>query len=55
MVVAGMFFAAFTLPQVFQYASVLPAAVLAPRIALISVGYTLLSSAPGDTGHAMNR
>ncbi|MCT8329199.1 AMP-binding protein [Albidovulum sediminis] len=43
LVVAGMSFAAFTLPQVFQFASVAPIAVLAVRIALITFGFTLLN------------
>lgn len=42
MVVAGISFAAFTLPQVLWSASVVPIAVLAIRIALITVGFTLL-------------
>lgn len=43
MAVAGMSFAAFTLPQVLQFASVVPIAVLAIRIAVITVGLELLT------------
>jgi acyl-CoA synthetase (AMP-forming)/AMP-acid ligase II len=43
MVVAGISFAAFTLPQVLQSASVIPVAVLTVRIALLSIGYSLLT------------
>lgn len=43
MVVAGMSFAAFTLPQVLQSASVIPIAVLAIRIAMIALGLELLT------------
>lgn len=43
MAVAGMSFAAFTLPQVLSSASIIPILILAIRIGLITVGFGLLT------------
>jgi acyl-coenzyme A synthetase/AMP-(fatty) acid ligase/peptidoglycan/LPS O-acetylase OafA/YrhL len=43
MVIGGISFAVFTLPQVLQSANVVPMAVLAIRVALITVSFTLLN------------